>query len=99
MTIYLEYILDKQLLCSISEIEFSHLRQLNLSGNNIESVEVFHRIRMPDIEEIRIFNDFNDFKASASNYVSNISQLRKINFPHFKGVILRTILVTQTATW
>ena len=96
MAIYLEYILDKYILCSISEIEFSHLRQLNLSGYNIESVEVFHRIRMPDIEEIRIFNDF---KASASNHVNNISQLRKINFPHFKGAILRTILVTQTATW
>ena len=77
---------NKQILRLISEISFDSLRKLNLSGNNIESVEVFHRIRMPLIEELRIFNELN---AQNLNYVTDISQLRKIYFPNFNQLSIR----------
>ena len=77
----LENLLKNQILQHIKDIEFDNLSQLNLSGNNIESVEVFHRIRMPDIGEIRIFKDYS---AANFNYVANISQLRKIYFPYIR---------------
>ena len=78
-------LLNRHILHSISEIEFDNLSILNLSGNNIESVEVFHRIRMPQIQNIRIENDF---RAVHLNYVADLSQLRKICFPDFKEIVI-----------
>ena len=83
----LENLQSKRILHSISEIEFDSLSLLYLSGNSIESVEIFHRMRMPKIREISIGNDY---RAVRLNYVTGLSQLRKICFPQFNGINIGT---------
>ena len=47
-------ILNKRIIHFVIGIEFQNLRELNLNGNNIESVEAIHRIGMPNIKKIRL---------------------------------------------
>ena len=79
-------LLNQRILHLISGIQFHGLSQLYLSGNNIESVEVFHRIRMPEVKEIHLQNGY---RAAHLNYISNISQLRKSCFPNLNYFGLR----------
>ena len=42
------------ILMDISEVRFTHLQDINLSGNNIGSIEGFNRIYMPEIKEVNL---------------------------------------------
>ena len=88
-------ILNRKILYSISGIQFDNLAKLYLGANNIESVEVLHRIRMHKIKEIHLESDY---MAANLNHISNITQLRKSCFPHLNYFGLRKNYFIKMAT-
>ena len=46
----IDFLNSPTIIWEINNIEFTHLRELNLGGNGIESVEGFHRIRISQLK-------------------------------------------------
>ena len=67
---------------------------LDLSENNIESVEMLHRMRMSSVAEINISNNL---RSTNRNCMSNTSQLKKVSSPNHNGVSISRSSSTQMA--
>ena len=73
MVDYQGYNNSPTILISMREIDFPSLKRIYLPKNNVESVEIFCRVRMPVLEEFNL----------GLNHVVSIDNVRKANWPNF----------------
>ena len=71
------------ILKSISNIEFPHLTIFNSERNNISSIEIFSRVRMPSLKFISL--GYSSFMLD-HNSLTKIRTLTKCYFPHLENL-------------